>query len=60
MWLSKRVHGVKKGRPTINGKQTWCYRFPPLAECRQEFEDRFGAKLDWPEDTPALTVISAE
>jgi hypothetical protein len=50
--LNKICKGIEKKRPTINGKREWTNIFPPLHECRRQFEVLFNmeGRIDWEND----------
>jgi len=41
--------GIKETRPAINDKRIRCYEFPPLNQCRQNFEKKLNNQVEWPE-----------
>jgi len=45
--LKKMCQEVRNARPIINGRQTRVYRFPSLEDCRREFNQSVGVKVDW-------------
>jgi hypothetical protein len=36
-------------------EQLWCFRFPPLKDCRQAFEKTLGQPIPWPTDETTPT-----
>lgn len=53
--LGKLVPGISKVRPWMDIspgviKRTWCYRLPPLADCRAAFTAEVGQEVDWGTD----------
>jgi hypothetical protein len=37
-----------KGRPTVNGKREYVYRFPELDKCREFFCEAMNYQIEWP------------
>lgn len=46
--LSEVFPQFKKSRNRTAGGQEYRYTFPPLAECRQMFQEYIGGEIDWP------------
>ncbi|MEO5338474.1 MAG: DUF5906 domain-containing protein [Magnetospirillum sp. WYHS-4] len=49
-WLHRMVPNLKRNRRTNGKTRPWGYSFPPLVECRANFEERMGQRVDWPDD----------
>jgi hypothetical protein len=50
--LQKMCSGVKKNRRRMNGGRPYIRTFPPLEECRAEFERLVKTKIEWDRDEP--------
>ncbi|MFG1465248.1 primase-helicase family protein [Xanthobacter sp. DSM 24535] len=55
MKLFKLVPNLAKSRPYIEReravpKRVWCYRMPPLSQCREAFVAEVGQEISWPYD----------
>jgi phage/plasmid-associated DNA primase len=49
--LRKLVVGLEKRRPAGTGARPRAYYFPPLAECRKQFEQIIGQDIDWGDES---------
>lgn len=45
--LNRLVRNLRHGRVTVGDTRPHVYRFPPLEECRRDFEEMIGAMIDW-------------
>lgn len=65
-WPRRSRHKVEVVMPLENGtvytkRETRIhFQFPPLAECRQKWDELFGTKTEWPEATPVEAAPGRE
>ncbi len=50
MALGKLIPGLRRVRRSVGNRRPYVYEFPPLAQCRAEFEKRTRMKNPWPDD----------
>ena len=52
--LRKMLPALEDFRPRVGGRRVWCYRVPPLRECRSAFDNFMRQPLPWPADDEAV------
>jgi hypothetical protein len=52
--LRKMLPALEDFRPRVGGRRVWCYRVPPLRDCRSAFDNFMRQPLPWPADDEAV------
>jgi hypothetical protein len=58
LFLTKNIMGLLQDRVTVKGEEypVRIYRFPPLKECRSQFEKLLQQKIPWPKEDVGADV----